>query len=80
MIYDFRLREVRDRFIADTSENTSFTFVSVHARRTDYGSHLKILYNLTYVDKSYFLRAMEYFSGKVKVVTVQRTDLLWHSF
>jgi hypothetical protein len=63
----FRLQEVRDLVAGTYTDKTNFTFVSIHARRTDYGYHLKALYNLTYVETSYFLNAMEYFTEKFQV-------------
>jgi len=67
--YPNRLQEVRDKAQAMNGfSNTNFTFVSIHSRRTDYERHLKILFNLTFVDTSYYFNAMEFFKTKFEVI------------
>ena len=48
-------------------EQDTITYVSIHARRTDYANHLSVLYKLEYVANEYFFKAIQYFRSKYTV-------------
>jgi hypothetical protein len=51
-----------------SDETEAITFVSVHSRRNDYATHLSVLYNFTFVEDTYFFRAIERYRKTFKVL------------
>ena len=45
----------------------NITYISIHYRRTDMINHLTFFHNLSYVDDSYFLHAVQHFKKKHNV-------------
>ena len=45
----------------------NFTTVSIHIRLTDFGGHLKSLWNITYAQPEYFSNAMRYITERYQV-------------
>ena len=45
----------------------NLTTVSIHIRLTDFGSHLKGFWNITYAQPEYFSNAMRYFTERYQV-------------
>lgn len=77
ILYLFRLEDVKEK-AKHFSSNHNFTFVSIHSRRTDYGLHLQALYNLSYVNTSYYYDAMEFYKTKFEVILRYTYFNSWH--
>ena len=56
-----RLENIGRNFTHGSDNLENITFVSIHVRRTDYAHHMSVLFNLTYVEDSYFFNAIQYF-------------------
>ena len=61
------LRSIRSAQQSGQDAGQQLTFVGVHIRRADYSDHLSVLYNRTFVETSYFLKAMEIYRKEYQV-------------
>jgi len=64
---NLRLKNIGRNFTGGSDNLDNITFVSIHVRRTDYAHHMSVLYNMTYVEDSYFSHAIQYFKNKFDV-------------
>ena len=64
---DLRLENLGRSFTSGNPDLSNVTFISIHARRTDYQRHMSVLYNMSHVDETYFRRAIDYYSTRYHV-------------
>jgi hypothetical protein len=67
MVITFRLESLARNFTDGSEDLSDVTFISIHVRRTDYAHHMSVLWNMSYVNTSYFHDAIKYYKSNYNV-------------
>ncbi len=80
MFLTFRLENLAQNFTNGSEDLSDVTFISIHVRRTDYAHHMSVMYNMSYVNTSYFHDAINYFKSNYNVSVLIKSNLQKASF